>query len=39
MQGTNTYVVTQTVSGSGAINQMNPPGGTTGGRITWIEKR
>jgi type IV pilus assembly protein PilY1 len=39
VQGTNTYMVTQTVSGSGAIVQMNPPGGTTGSRITWIEKR
>jgi type IV pilus assembly protein PilY1 len=39
VQGSNTYMVTQTVSGTGAIVQMNPPGGTTGGRVTWIEKR
>ena len=39
VQGTNSYLVTQTTSGSGAIVQMNPPGGTTGSRITWIEKR
>jgi type IV pilus assembly protein PilY1 len=39
VQGSSTYMVTQTVSGTGAIVQMNPPGGTTGGRITWIEKR
>ena len=39
VQGTNTYMVTQTVSGTGAIVQMNPPGGSTGSRITWIEKR
>jgi type IV pilus assembly protein PilY1 len=39
VQGTNTYMVTQTVSGTGAIVQINPPGGSTGSRITWIEKR
>jgi type IV pilus assembly protein PilY1 len=37
--GTNTYLVTQTTSGSGAITQINPPGGTQGSRLTWIEKR
>jgi type IV pilus assembly protein PilY1 len=37
--GTNVYVVTQTISGSGAIAQINPPGGTQGNRLTWIEKR
>jgi type IV pilus assembly protein PilY1 len=37
--GTNTYVVTQTTSGTGAITQINPPAGSTGSRVTWIEKR
>jgi type IV pilus assembly protein PilY1 len=39
MQGTNSFVVTQTVSGVGTIDPLNPPGGSTGSRITWIEKR
>jgi type IV pilus assembly protein PilY1 len=38
-KGTATYAVTQTVSGTGAITAINPPGGTQGSRITWIEKR
>jgi type IV pilus assembly protein PilY1 len=37
--GTNTFMVTQTVGGKGAIAQINPPGGTQGSRLTWIEKR
>lgn len=37
--GTNTYLVTQTVGGQGALAQVNPPGGTMGSRLTWIEKR
>jgi type IV pilus assembly protein PilY1 len=39
MGGNNTYMVTQTVSGTGAITQINPPGGSKGSRVTWIEKR
>jgi len=39
MAGTNTYLVTQTTSGSGAISQINPPAGSKGSRLTWIEKR
>jgi type IV pilus assembly protein PilY1 len=38
-KGTSTYAVTQTVSGTGAITAINPPGGTQGSRVTWIEKR
>ena len=37
--GTNTYLVTQTVGGQGALAQINPPGGTMGSRLTWIERR
>jgi type IV pilus assembly protein PilY1 len=37
--GSNTYLVTQTTSGSGAIAQINPPAGSKGSRLTWIEKR
>jgi type IV pilus assembly protein PilY1 len=39
MAGTNTYLVTQTTSGSGAISPINPPAGSKGSRLTWIEKR
>jgi type IV pilus assembly protein PilY1 len=39
MAGTNTYLVTQTTTGSGAISQINPPAGSKGSRLTWIEKR
>ena len=39
MAGTNTFLVTQTTSGSGAISQINPPAGSKGSRLTWIEKR
>ena len=38
-QGTMTYMVTQTVSGTGAITAVNPQGGIKGTRLTWIEKR
>ena len=38
-KGTMTYMVTQTVSGTGAITAVNPQGGTKGTRLTWIEKR
>ena len=37
--GTNTFLVTQTTSGTGNITQLNLPGSTQGSRITWIEKR
>lgn len=38
--GNNLYFITQTVSGSPLPpQQINPPGGTQGGRITWIERR
>jgi type IV pilus assembly protein PilY1 len=39
MAGTNTYIVTQTTSGSGTIQQANLPGANSGKRVTWIEKR
>jgi type IV pilus assembly protein PilY1 len=39
LAGTNTYLVTQTVSGTGAIVQINPPGGQKGSRLTWIQRR
>ena len=37
--GTNTYVVTQTTTGTGAIQQTNLPGTNAGKRVTWIQKR
>jgi type IV pilus assembly protein PilY1 len=37
--GTNTYIVTQTTNGSGAIQQANLPGANSGKRVTWIQKR
>ncbi len=37
--GTQNYLVTQTVSGTGALMSINPPGGTVGSRLTWIERR
>jgi len=37
--GNGTYIVTQTTTGTGAVAQVNPPGGTQGSRLTWIEKR
>jgi len=33
------FLVTQTVSGTGAVIPINPPSGTKGGRVTWIERR
>jgi type IV pilus assembly protein PilY1 len=33
------FLVTQTVGGSGAIAQINPPGSFTGSRLTWIQRR
>ncbi len=39
VQGTQNYLVTQTVSGVGALMSVNPPGGTVGSRLTWIERR
>ncbi len=39
VSGTQNYLITQTVSGVGAIVAVNPPGGTKGSRLTWIEKR
>jgi type IV pilus assembly protein PilY1 len=33
------YVVSQTVSGTGTVNSINPPGGTQGARITWTMLR
>jgi len=35
----NPYLVNQTTSGVGTVNQINPPGGTTGGRLTWTQLR
>ena len=37
--GTQNYLVTQTVTGGGAIEAINPPGGTKGSRLTWIQRR
>jgi type IV pilus assembly protein PilY1 len=39
VQGTQSYLVTQTVNGSGALMSINPPGGLVGSRLTWIERR
>lgn len=39
VSGTQNYLITQTVSGVGAIEAVNPPGGTKGSRLTWIERR
>ena len=33
------YLVTQNVSGTGTVVEANPPAGTVGSRLTWIEKR
>ena len=33
----NPYLVSQTTSGTGTVNQVNPPPGNHGGRLTWIE--
>ncbi len=37
--GTQGYVVTQTVSGTGALIRNFPQGNTQGKRLTWIQKR
>jgi hypothetical protein len=34
-----TYLVTQNTGGTGTIVQVNPPGGSLGNRLTWIERR
>jgi type IV pilus assembly protein PilY1 len=39
VQGTQSYLVTQNVSGTGALMSINPPGGLVGSRLTWIERR
>lgn len=33
------YLVNQTVSGVGTVNQINPPGGQSGQRLTWLQLR
>lgn len=33
------YLVNQTVSGVGTVNQINPPGGQSGSRLTWLQLR
>jgi type IV pilus assembly protein PilY1 len=37
--GTQSYVVTQTVSGTGALVRNFPQGNLLGKRLTWIQKR
>ena len=37
--GTQSYVITQTVSGQGALIRNFPQGNTQGKRLTWIQKR
>lgn len=38
--GKNVYFITQTVAGTPLPpQQINPPGGTHGGRLTWVERR
>lgn len=38
--GTKTpYIVNQTSSGTGDVRKINPPGGTTGARVTWQQIR
>lgn len=34
-----TYLASQTTGGTGDVSKVNPPAGTKGGRITWIERR
>jgi type IV pilus assembly protein PilY1 len=34
-----TFIVSQTLGGSGTIAQINPPGSFTGSRLTWIQRR
>lgn len=31
------YLITQTVQGNGNAEQVNPPGGQIGGRLTWLQ--
>jgi len=33
------YLISQTTSGVGTVNQITPPGNLIGGRLTWIELR
>ena len=37
MANSNPYLISQTTSGVGTINQINPPPNEAGGRLTWIE--
>jgi hypothetical protein len=32
-------MATQDNTGNGDVDKINPPAGTKGGRITWIERR
>jgi type IV pilus assembly protein PilY1 len=34
-----TYLASQTTDGAGKVEKVNPPAGTKGGRLTWIERR
>jgi hypothetical protein len=34
-----TWLVTQTTPPGGKVLQVNPPGGSQGNRLTWIERR
>jgi type IV pilus assembly protein PilY1 len=34
-----TFIVSQTLGGTGTIAQINPPGSFTGSRLTWIQRR
>ncbi|GLQ46878.1 hypothetical protein GCM10007862_19290 [Dyella lipolytica] len=31
------YLVNQTITGTGTVNQINPPGGQSGQRLTWLQ--
>ncbi|RUL74041.1 PilC/PilY family type IV pilus protein [Dyella choica] len=33
------FMVNQTVTGAGIVNQLNPPTGSTGKRLTWLQLR
>lgn len=37
--GANTFLVTQTVAGTGTVTQVTPPAGTSGKRLSWTERR
>ena len=39
IQGTQPYLVTQTIDGKGALVAINPPASSGGKRLTWIQKR